>query len=167
MGTPLVDVVHGYAALASSLLERWSAHATAVASRIDAGTYDAESAAADLATSAALATESGFLLASEALDAAAILTGRQYEPHIVRSQTFSTSLAGGKLALAGPLTNGFGSDALPVSVVTVEPAQLGGNQTDFSLSADATGHRGATYVGVVEASRSGTVESVTVWIVVP
>src|SRR5215207_9152600 len=166
MDSPLAHVVDGYNRLAASLLERWSAHASMVATKLDAGGYDADDAAADLAATASLATESGFLLASEALDAAAILTGRQDEPHIVDSEVFSTSLAGAKLRLAGPLVSGHGS-ALPAAVVSVKPPELEPTEADFSLRADATGHRAGTYVGSVVASRGDAVESVTVLIVVP
>jgi hypothetical protein len=166
MATPLTDVVQDYAKLASSLLERWTEHASMVASKLDAGSYDADGAAADLAATASLATESWFLLAAEALDAAAILTGRQHRPHLVHSTLFSTSLAGATLELPGPLVSGHGAQ-LPVSVITLEPAELDPAETDFSLSADATGHRSGTYVGTVEASASGQVEPVRVWIIVP
>lgn len=167
MGSPLADVVQNYAGLASSLLDRWSAHASNVAAKLDAGRYTAADAMADFATSASLATESGFLLASEAVDSVAILTGRQHEPHVVESDTFSTTLAGATLALAGPLANGHGSDALPVTAIRIEPPKLDPAATDFRLRADATGHRGATYVGRVMASTPGGSEPVIVWIVVP
>lgn len=167
----MTEVVKGYTTLASSLLERWSTHASAVASKVDAGTYDAASAAADLGTWAALATESGVLLASEALDAAAILAGVEGEPNLVSSQPFYAP-AGAALKLAGPLSTGDGEDELPAGVVTIQPAQLGPTDTRFTLTADATGHRGATYVGIVQAFTSTAAAAavavpVNVWITVP
>lgn len=166
MASPLTDVVQGYAELASSLLRRWTDHASMVASKLDAGSYDADGAVADLATTASLATESGFLLATEALDAVAVLTGRQGKPHKVVSTPFSTSLPGAALELAGPLVSGFGS-RLPVDVISVEPRQLGPKATDFRLRANASGHRSGTYVGSVKASAAGEVEQVTIRIIVP
>lgn len=167
MRSPLADVVDGYAELGSWLLERWSVHASAVAKKLDAGGYDADSAAADVARTAALTAESGFLLASEAFDAMAILTGRQCEPHLVESELFSTLLAGAILTLAGPLVSGHG-DTLAARLVSCVPSQLGPKETEFCLRADATGHHGGTYVGTVTAARPGAPDDpVIVWITVP
>lgn len=166
MASPLTDVVQDCAELASSLLERWTEHASMVATKLDAGAYDADDAVADIAATASLATESWVLLAAEALDAAAGLAGRRPKRNLVHSTSFSTSLAGATLALDAPLVSGFGA-RLPVGVVSLVPAELEPGETDFALSADATGHRSGTYVGTVEASASGQVEPVRVWIIVP
>jgi hypothetical protein len=166
MGSPLNDVVKDYAELASTLLERWTEHASKVASKLDDGTYDADGAVADLVTTASLATESGFMLAAQVLDAAALLSGSQHKRHVVATTPFASSLAGATLALAGPLVSGHGAQ-LPVHVITLEPSQLEPGETEFSLSADATSCRGGTYVGAVEASASGKVERILVWIIVP
>jgi hypothetical protein len=165
--SPLSDVVRNYVDLASSLLERWSDHASKVAARLDSRDYDTKRAAEDLGTCASLATETGFLLASEAFEAAAILAGCGYDRNIVDSQTFEAP-AGATLSLAGPLTRPPGIDQLPESVITIRPDQLESNETEFSLRADATGHRGGTYLGMVKASvGAGAPVMVTVWIVVP
>jgi len=166
------DVVQGYATLASSLLERWSTHASEVASRVEAPDYDADSAAADLAACASLATESGLRLAAEAFDALATLGCFQGDRNIVTSQPFEAP-AGAMLKLAGPLVDSLGLDALPVNVVSIQPPQLAPAQTEFTLRADATGHRGATYLGTVQATTDATLAAgaalveVTVWITVP
>lgn len=173
MGSPLADVVDGYAQLGTFLVERWRAHVSAVASKIDSGGYGINCAVADLAKSASLAVESGFLVASEAFDAAAILTGRQHEAQVSASQLFFSPVAGATLTLAGPLTDSLRSDSLPVSVISFVASAvgvagqayvLGAAETAFSLSADATGHRGATYIGKVVASASGTDHEIDVWI---
>jgi hypothetical protein len=163
MSAPLAQVMHGYARLASELIDRWDAHASTVAARLDAGTYDADAAVADVAKCASLAAESGFLLASEALDAVAILTGGQLRSHIVVSDPFSTTVPGAGLSIAGPLTSGFGH---ALSLVVPEPAQLDPGATEFRLRADATGRPAGTYVGQVEAAGDGQAESVLVWITV-
>ena len=163
---PLAYVVQEYSELASSLLERWSDHASKVATKLDAGSYDADEAAADLAACARLAADSGFLLASEALDAVAVLTGRQGEPHLVESVTFSTTLPGAELELTGQLVNGFGL-TLPVHVVELRPPSLAAKATTFSLRADASGRPGGTYRGQVKASAGAKAETVDVRIIVP
>jgi hypothetical protein len=155
------DVVQGYATLASSLLERWNDLASSAATKVDAGEYDCVSAAQDLTTGASIATEGGLQWASETLEAVAALSGCKGGPNIVTSEPFSAP-AGATLELEGPLTKGPTLDQLPVNVVRIEP---GPNAGEFTLTADATGHRGATYVGRVKASTQTT--PITVWIAVP
>ena len=168
MSSPLSDVVEGYTRLGSWLVERWAAQASKVAGKLDAGTYDAKSAADDMASTASLAAETGFLLVSEAFDAVAVLTGRQGLPHIVYSDWFDSSLPGATLSVAGALTDVLHSDALHPSVVAVEPSSLGPGETQFRLRADASGHRAGTYLGSVLASTPGAAaEPVEVWITVP
>lgn len=166
MTSPLAEVVQGYSELASFLLNRWTEHASNVAARLDDGSYDADSAAADVAKSVSLTVESGFLLASEALDAAAILSGGQGRPHLVDSVAFSSPLPGAALTLEGPLVNTLDTDHLPAAVVTIRPPQLAAAAADFALRADATGHHGGTYWGTVRATVPGTQDLVTVWITV-
>jgi hypothetical protein len=166
VGTPLSEVVEGYTELASDLVGKWSEHASKVAAKLDAGTYDADQAVSDLGCGAVLATESVVAIASKALDAVAILTGRQFEPYEVESDSFFTTLPGAALAVAGPFTDLVGTASLPASAITVTPAQLDPAATEFQLHAIATGVRGATYFGIVEASASGQVEPVRAWIVV-
>jgi hypothetical protein len=113
-----------------------------------------------------LTVESGFLLASEALDAAAILSGGERQPHLVDSVAFSSPLRGAALTLDGPLVNSFNTDQLATAVVTIRPAQLAAAAADFTLHADATGHHGGTYWGTVRATAPAAQDLVTVWITV-
>ena len=163
---PLAYVVQEYSGLASSLLTRWSDHASKVATKLDDGSYDADGAAADLAACTMLAVDSSFLLAAEALDALAILKSRLGTPYIVDSETFSTTRPGAKLELTGPLAGGFGF-LLPVDVITLRPAELAPKATTFSLRADASWCPGGTYVGEVKASADAKAEMVDVRITVP
>jgi hypothetical protein len=160
------DVVEGYAALASSLLERWAALASSAARKVDAGEYGAACAAEDLAAGAALATEGGALWAAESLEMLASLCSCGYGAEIVTSQPFHAP-AGAVLKLAGPLSKGPRLDELPASVVSIEPPKLGPTETKFKLRANATGHRGGTYVGRVLASTEAESTPVIVWIAVP
>jgi hypothetical protein len=162
--TPLTNVTRGYSELGTWLLQRWSAHASQVATKLDAGKYDADSAAADLAKTASLAAESWLVIAAEALDAAATLAAGPSGPYIVESEPFHTKLPGSSLRVAGPLANGFASDAL--AIVEPEPSQLYAGETEFHLRADATRRRAGTYRGKVVASGPGGTESVPVWVIV-
>jgi hypothetical protein len=166
MGLRATDVVEGYATLTSSLLERWSDLASNTACKLDAGAYDLASAAEDLAASASLASEGGALWAAEMLKAVAACTGCEAGPSTVTSEPFRAP-AGATLKLAGPLSKGPQLDQLPVSKVSIRPSQLGPTETEFRLTVDATGHRGATYVGQVEASTAAETTRVTVWVSVP
>ncbi len=165
MASPLADVMQGYMNLASWLVERWSGHASDVARKLDANSYDAKTASADLAKCAGLATESGFLIALEGLDALAICTGRQYQRYIVESpHPFSSPVRGATLTLAGPLTIGLGWGLLSAQV---RPTKLDPTANEFKLWADATGCRAGTYVGtVVVSSPPAADQQVPVWLTV-
>jgi hypothetical protein len=167
VGTQASDIVEGYAALASSVLERWRDLASKAAAKADAGTYDATSAAEDMIAGATLATEAAAEWAAQCYRTVASVTGQGESAETVQSPQFAAP-AGSTLALAGPLIKGPGKDQLPVSAITIEPAQLGHGETAFSLRADATGCRGATYVGTVNATtNNGATTPVIVWITVP
>jgi hypothetical protein len=146
--TPLGEVVDGCNKLGTWLVTEWSEQASEVAAKLDDGTYDADSAAADLAKTATLAAESWFLLASEALAAVALLS--RQERYIVED-TFDAP-AGARLELAGPLEAGF-EQLLPVTLVSVVPSQLAPTRTAFKLIADATTCAAGTYDGTVLAFR--------------
>jgi hypothetical protein len=160
----LDDVVHGYATLASSMLERWNTLFSNAAAKVDAGEYDGASWASDLTAGATLATQGGLLWAAETVEAMANLC--EAGPSVAASGPFRAP-AGATLELAGPLVKGEGLDQLPVDVVSVNPRQLGSNETEFTLRADATGYRGATYVGTVNATTDAGTTAVIVWLVVP
>jgi hypothetical protein len=166
MSSRASDVIEGYTTLASSMLERWSALASKAASRVDAGAYDATSAAEDAAAGATLAVEGAELWATWACEALAKLAGVEGGPNIAKSQPFHAP-AGATLELAEPLVKGPGLSQLPISAVTIEPPQLGPGDTLFTLRADGSGYRGATYVGKVNATTDAGTTTVTVWITIP
>jgi hypothetical protein len=172
MGSPLNDSARDSAELAASLVDRWSRHATRVASRLEGPRYGADDVVADLAATASLVAETGLLLASEALACAGGGTGRT-GPHLVESEAFVSPFASPTLALSGPLTNIGGSDSLHPSVVSFRLRPAVGGVTEFTLRADATGHRAGLYTGTVVASlpvTPGTAPTpprqVPVWIIV-
>jgi hypothetical protein len=150
METPLGDVVDGCNKLGTWLVTEWSEQASEVAEKLDAGTYDADAAVADLASTATLAAESWFLLASEALAAVALLS--RQERYVVED-TFDAP-AGARLELAGPLEAGFG-ELLPVTLLTLDPSQLAPTETAFALRADATSCGAGAYDGWVLAYTDG------------
>jgi hypothetical protein len=166
MSSPASDVVEGYTTLASSMLERWSALASRTASKVDAGAYDASSAAEDAAAGATLAAEGAELWAAWVCEAFAKLAGVEGEPNIAKSQPFHAP-AGAALELAEPLVKGPGLAQLPISAITIEPTQLGSQDTVFTLRADGSGYRGGTYVGKVNAATDAGTTTVTVWITIP
>jgi len=147
----IAHVAHGYATLASELVTRWGDHADAVATKVKAGDYGADDAVNDLAKCAFIATEGGFLVVNEAVEAIAVCSGSHDEPYEVESQPYDSPLPGATLQLAGALTEGFG-DAIPVSAVTIVPAPLDPGQTRFRLHVNASGRRAAIYRGVVHAA---------------
>ena len=166
MATPASDIVKGYTALASSLLGRWSELASRAAARADAGTYTAASAAEDMVAGATLATEAAEQWAAQCYETVAAVAGQRDGEERIESPQFSAP-AGAALTLAGPLVKGPNMDQIPVGSITIEPTQLDPGETAFVLRADAAGHRGATYVGKVNAVTDAGSTPVTVWIVVP
>jgi hypothetical protein len=166
VGTRASDILSGYTSLASSLFERWSELASKAAAKADAGTYDAAAAAEDLFAGATLATEAAGEWAAQCYRTLAAVTGQDQTAELVESQEFSAP-SGATLALAGPLVKGPGMAKLPVSAIVIEPAQLAPGETAFVLRANATGYRGATYVGKVNATTDAGTTPVTVWITVP
>ncbi|MGO9488506.1 MAG: hypothetical protein ACLQBB_05705 [Solirubrobacteraceae bacterium] len=166
METRVGEVMQSYATLTSSLLERWSAYASEVAAKIDAPGYTAATAAEDLTACATLATEGGFLMMAEWLEAFTTLTGFEPDVSTEESQPFHAP-AGASLALAGPLVKGQGLEEIPAAAVTIRPAQLTATETEFTLSVATAGVDGGTYYGTVEASTDSGVSPVAAWITVP
>jgi hypothetical protein len=176
-GPDVSAAVEGYLQLARWWLQAWGAHVAGVAARMEAGSYDSGTAAADLAECARLAGESWFLLVNETVDAAAVLSGGHREPHIVESIEFSAPVpAEGtaapkpwSLALAGPLVATLGGTTIPTSAVSFDPAELGPTDARFALRVDATGHAGVAYVGTVAvvAADGAVLDPVQVWVAVP
>lgn len=146
----LGEVVDGCTKLGTWVLTEWSYQASEMAKELDARTYGADNAFSDLASAAVLAAETGFLLASEALAAVAILS--RQERYIV-ARTFEAP-AGARLELAGPLVSGHGH-VLPVTLLSLVPSDLGPGESQFELRADATLRRSGTYEGTVLAHTDG------------
>jgi ribosomal protein L18 len=166
MPTPFSDLLSSYADLTSSLAEKWRAHAANVASKVERPGYKLDHAVSDLAATAALATETGYLLAAQAFEAVSVVAA-PLERNVVFSEPFQSPLPGATLALEGQqLINGFG-DILPASIVAIQPPQLKAGETEFVVRADATGRRAGTYVGRVTTVAAGASDHVVVWIVVP
>lgn len=165
MASKLSQVAEGYAVLVQTLADRWRARAETIAADVEDGGYGVEEARRDVAGCAFLVTESWFLVASEAVDAYAILTGRQHDPYDVDSEEFESALPGAALALEGPLSDGFKKDALPVDRVTLLPAQLEPGKRRFRLRVDAASCFGDTYTGRVIATAPGVdPQPIDVWI---
>jgi hypothetical protein len=156
MGTGARDAVTGYVDLGTWLLKQWGDHALKVANRLDTGTYTVDGVVADTAECTALSAQSFAYIVNEAWDAFAVLGGTQDQPHYVTSGPFSTDksaiVSGARtLRLAGPLQADLGSDQLPASAITIEPATLQPSETTFYLRANTTGHEAVAYSGNVEA----------------
>jgi len=157
------EVVEGYLDTAKKLVSRWSDYGTWVATRLDDGTYDADSAVGDLAGAVQLTLESGARLAWEAVDAWTILGGR-LGPHIVDSGEFSIDLPAAEVRLEADLRSPF-ADILPASMVLIIPVELSPGKTKFKLRAIATGCRAGTYIGLIAGSLPEHKRAV--WIIVP
>ena len=166
MPTPFTDLIQSYADLTSTLAEKWRAHSSHVAGRVQRPGYKVDHAVSDLAATAALATETGYLLAAQAFEAVSVVAA-PLERNIVFSEPFQSRLPGATLAVDGQhLINGFG-ETLPASIVAIQPPQLKAGDTEFVVRADATGRHAGTYLGKVTTVTPGASDHVDVWIVVP
>jgi hypothetical protein len=160
------EVLQSYNALTSSLLDRWSTLANRSVSRLDAGSLDPRSAVQDTVAGATLASEAAWLWTGWWWESVANLCGLEVQPNLAKSQPFHTFKSGAKLELAGPLVKGPGMTKLSAAV-SIDPAQLEPDDTEFTLRVDGTGCRGGTYVGRVRATTEEGSEEVVVWITVP
>ena len=159
------DVLQSYNALTSSLLDQWSTLASRSVSRLDPGVFTPSGAVQETVACATLATEAAWSWTAWWWESVANLCGLECGPNIAESQPFHAP-KGATLELAGPLVKGPGMAKLGVPV-SIEPAQLEPDDTEFKLCVDGTGCRGGTYVGKVKATtHEGTVE-VFVWITIP
>ena len=163
MTSPMAEVIESCTDTAKDLLHKWRTYGSGVATKLDRP-YDADTAAADLGTAVSLAVETGARLSFEALNALAILTGDYDEP--VKSVKLSTQYKGAKLEWKTDLKNLFG-DIVPKDKTTITPAELGSEETTFTVRADTTGCRAGIYEGSVRASTPDDEEEVIVRIEVP
>jgi hypothetical protein len=165
MDQRLEDVVEDYSRLGMWLVEKWSAQARTVAARLDAGSYTADTLLKDLTAAGQLAIMSVFESNSVALDALAILTGRQGDRYLVTSTDFESPLPGARL-VAGALTAINGIDELPAQAITFEPTELAVASTQFRFTVDATGRQGTLYRGEFQAVLGEQTSPVPVYIAV-
>ena len=160
--TRMRDAVKGYRKLGKQLVMEWNNLASGVAKKMDTGKYDGKEAADGWARSVRLTARTGYLLWSEALDAASILTGRQYERYYVSSDPFKSPLPGATLKLDHPSPGLI--PLLRCSRREVCPKQ--GDPTTFTLEADATFHPAGTYMGKVRAMHGDEHKLIDVFITV-
>ena len=159
------EVVEDWADLGRLLVGKWRDHASQIATKLDAPTgYDADKMAADLATTASLAIETGARLTWEALDSATILGRRG--PLIIESHEFSIGVPNAELELVGDLKSGLGHK-LPAWAVLIVVTLTAAHQTTFKLRAITAVRRAGTYRGEVRAPAAAGVAPVKVRIVVP
>jgi hypothetical protein len=165
-GDAVAELIDDCSETAKELTRKWSHLASDVFTKLDAGTYKADSATADLAAALALAIESGARLTWEAFDALSILTGGTDHPRTLVSEEYSTGLRGAALTLTR-VPRSLRGLTLPEGAVLIEPPQLGPTETKFRLRIDATGCRAGFYEGIVEASTpDGRKEDLSVHIIV-
>ena len=117
MSTPLGDVAAEFAALASSLVDRWTERLATTATNIDDGRYTADDAADDLAATTSLAVQTGLQLVSGVIDAIAILAPQK--PVDASTPLLESPLAGAALSIEAPFVNLDVSGALFPSQITI------------------------------------------------
>jgi hypothetical protein len=162
--TRMADAVESYRSLTTVLVTKWGDLASSIADEMDSGEYDGKAMFDAWAKTTRLTAETGVQMWAEALAAARILSGEQYEPDKRHSDPCQSPLEGATLELEGPLV---GLKTRKQLHAEVRPPTLEDGKTEFVVHADATGFPGDTYIGKVLASRGDQVARVDVWITVP
>jgi hypothetical protein len=130
-----------------------------VATRIDAGTFDANAATGALARCWALALRAWLDGVLELYDAIALLTMPLQTQRVMTSMPFRTADASGvrHLSLAGDLTGAFGA-TLPAHRVTVLPSPtLAPGQDEFRLETVVRRQRAGAYAGAIRVTSAALV----------
>ena len=131
---------------------------------MDGDEYDGKAMFDAWAKTARLTAETGVLMWAEAMAAARILSGEQYERDERDSDPRQSPLAGARLELEGPLVGHRTDKQLPA---VVRPPKLGEGETTFVVHADTTYFPQDDYFGTVLASLDDQSARVDVWITVP
>lgn len=165
MSSPMSDVVQTYAELADRLLKQWGDHTAKLAAKVDGGELDGPAMAAELVSCTTLATRSGLEMLEGAMDAAAVMSGTLAADKYATSRAFHAP-AGSTLRLRQDLELGAELGFAGKGAVTIEPAELGAEATEFRIRVDTSALCGGTYVGLVETCPDDP-EPIPVWITVP
>jgi hypothetical protein len=145
------EVLEGYAERARGLVTAWTPFLDDLATRLGAGPYGTDDAAADFPAAAKLAVESMTGLAAEAFDAVSIVTLGFSETATVGGLKFAKAPTVRALTAKADFTSVTG-ETLPKSHLTIVPDQLAPNETEFALVADGDGVKARTYDGWVVAT---------------
>jgi hypothetical protein len=158
------EVFEGYVDLANQLLGSWTPFVSGVSAKVDAGTYDADEAAADFPTVAKLVTDSLILIGSEAIDALSILTSDFSEETTVGGYGTDPAKAATTrtLSVKDDLKSVSGQ-VLPKEKVDLQPDTLAPSHTQFVIDVDGDGLKARTYDGhVVATDETGDSEDIFV-----
>jgi hypothetical protein len=165
--------VQGYIELGQWLLDNWGNHYLTIATQIDNGSLTADALLGDVNACGFLSVQSAALIANEAFDAAAVLTGQQDQPVVVTSTSFPTLDSANPLMLgfAGDLIGDFGDDTIPGSAVVFPVNPIPPHAQQFQFIVTATDHHSEGYSGTVQVFDSGQpnqppIDVVPVWITV-
>jgi hypothetical protein len=156
------EVLDGYSELTEELLAAWTPFLSDLSTKLGAGPYGADEAAADFPTAAKLTLQSMIAVGSEAIDAISVMTLGFGETATVDHSKFAKAPTVRSLAVKADLQSVSG-ETLPKGDVTIHPDQLPPNETDFTLHADGDGIKARTYDGwVVATDPDGVTSEVSV-----
>ncbi|MGZ4734582.1 MAG: hypothetical protein ACXVJW_03690 [Acidimicrobiia bacterium] len=164
--TQPADIVDAYVQWAISSIDAWATSATAMADKIDQGSYTAADCVAEIGAWTAHMAEAAYDLCET------LRTGAR-ESKVTSEPYFTTPpprrIAGGRvLRLAGPLTALMHQTVIGAAAVKIVPATLQDFDTEFHLEVDPTNLPGDAYFGKVEVVVAGAVtETLAVMVQVP
>ena len=145
------EVLDGYSDLVDELQASWAQFLNGISTKLAAGPYGPDDAAADFPAAVQLALESMIAVGSEAFDALSIMTSSFSE----KTTEGGLVLAKSNLARALTVKADFVSvtgEVLPKDQITISPDQLPPGETQFALEVNTDGVKARTYDGWVVAT---------------
>lgn len=160
----LGEVVEGYAVLATELLKEWSPMVSALSTKVAAGNYQLDDAAADFSAGVKLVASSLFAIGSEAMDAVTVMTSSYSEQRLISGYgTDPTRASTVRSLMVKADLESITGRTLPKERVKPVPATLAVGATDFDLAVNGDGMKARTYDGIIVATdASGGVEEIKV-----
>jgi len=160
------EMLESYADRSRELVTAWTPYLDDLSTRLAAGPYGIDDAAADFPAVAKLTVESMVALGGEAFDVLSILTLGIDEKETVGGLMLAKASTTRTLTVKDDLTSITG-ETLPKNHVTVDPDHLAPQETEFTLSADVHGVKARTYDGwVVATDPSGATSEVAVTVTI-
>ena len=144
------EVLDGYSELTKELLAGWTPFLSNLSTKLGAGPYGVDEAAADFPAAAKLTVDSMIAIGSEAIDALSVLTD-PFSDETTEDGVLAKANTARVLTVEADFVSVTG-EVLPKSRITFEPDPLPPGETEFALKVNDIGLKARTYDGWVVAT---------------